>query len=156
MWFYIEQVYIGAGFPLRSCCFYSTIALCFSIIRSWCNRPQNQGTQVSLLHRNKIMQKLHLQCWIWRFITRPKKPTTSGSNLVLINKTYFLMTHVQFSFPDSLFNSCIQKMIFLYEWSFMLQVFLCLFLLGGRIDGFRALSGWMWWQRKIWVKIKAF
>ena len=46
---------------------------------------------------------------------KKKKPTSSGSNSVLINKTYFPTTHLQFDFPDSLFNSCLQKMI-LFEW----------------------------------------
>jgi hypothetical protein len=53
--FCIEQVDIGAGFHLRFSCYNSTKAPCLSVIRSWCNRPQNQATQVWLLHPNKIL-----------------------------------------------------------------------------------------------------
>jgi len=87
---------------------------------------------------------------------KKKKPPVLGLIQSLSTKRISLWHTYSLIFQIASLTVAFRKWFCLYEWSFMLQVFLCLYLLGGRIDGFRALSGWMWWQRKIWVKIKAF
>lgn len=85
-----------------------------------------------------------------------KSPPVLGLIQSLSTKHISLWHSYSLIFQIASLTAAFRKWICLYEWLFMLQVFLCLYLLDGRIDGFRALSVWMWWQRKIQVKIKTF